>query len=78
MRHGAAIMWNSKQQRTVALFTAEAEYVALTEAGRDAIWAPARHLARGSRTLANSSFANSELALANSELVLWLATQAIR
>ena len=38
MRHGAAIMWNSKQQRTVALSTAEAEYVALTEAGRDAIW----------------------------------------
>ena len=38
IRHGAAIMWNSKQQRGVALSTAEAEYVALTEAGRDAIW----------------------------------------
>ena len=36
--HGAAIMWSSRQQRTVALSTAEAEINALTDLGRDIVW----------------------------------------
>jgi hypothetical protein len=31
-------MWSSRQQRCVSLSSAEAEYVALSEAGRDVIW----------------------------------------
>ena len=38
MLYGAAIAWSSRQQRAVALSTAEAEYVALTETGRDVVW----------------------------------------
>ena len=38
MWHGAAIMWSSRQQRTVALSTAEAEINALTDLGRDIVW----------------------------------------
>ena len=37
-----AITWMSKKQATIALSTTEAEYVALSEAARDAIWL--RHL----------------------------------
>jgi len=33
-----AISWTSKKQATVALFTAEAEYMALSAAGNEAIW----------------------------------------
>jgi hypothetical protein len=42
MLSNAALMWSSRQQRCVALSTAEAEYVALSEAGRDVLWL--RHL----------------------------------
>lgn len=35
---GGAISWESKKQRTVALSTAEAEYVALSEATREAVF----------------------------------------
>ena len=38
MINGAAVMWNSRQQRCVSLSSAEAEYVALSETGRDVIW----------------------------------------
>ena len=38
MLDGAALMWSSRQQRCVSLSTAEAEYVALSEAGRDVLW----------------------------------------
>jgi hypothetical protein len=38
MLYGAAIAWSSRQQRAVALSTAEAEYVALAETGRDVVW----------------------------------------
>ena len=38
MLSGAAVMWSSRQQRCVSLSSAEAEYVALSEAGRDVIW----------------------------------------
>ena len=31
-------MWSSRQQRTVALSTAEAEINALTDLGRDIVW----------------------------------------
>ena len=34
---GGAISWKAKKQRTVALSTAEAEYMALTEAAKEAI-----------------------------------------
>ena len=37
-----AITWMSKKQTTIALSTTEAEYVALSEASREAIWL--RHL----------------------------------
>lgn len=35
---GAAICWESRKQRTIALSTAEAEYVAMSEAAREAIF----------------------------------------
>jgi hypothetical protein len=35
---GAAVSWLSKRQATVALSTAEAEYVALTSAVQEAVW----------------------------------------
>lgn len=35
---GGAICWESKKQKTVALSTAEAEYVAISEAAREAIF----------------------------------------
>ncbi|XP_031617619.1 secreted RxLR effector protein 161-like, partial [Contarinia nasturtii] len=35
---GGAISWSSKKQRTVALSTAESEYMALTAACQEAIW----------------------------------------
>ena len=35
---GGAITWRSKKQTTVALSSMEAEYVALSEAGREACW----------------------------------------
>jgi hypothetical protein len=38
MLNGSALMWTSRQQRCVSLSTAEAEYVALSEAGRDVLW----------------------------------------
>jgi hypothetical protein len=38
MMAGRAIMWRSKKQTTVALSFTEAEYVALSEAGREACW----------------------------------------
>jgi hypothetical protein len=38
MLNGAAIMWTSRQQRCISLSSAEAEYVALSEAGRDIMW----------------------------------------
>ena len=38
IRHGAPIFWCSKQQRCPVLSTTEAEFVALTEAAKEAIW----------------------------------------
>ena len=38
MLNGSALMWTSRQQRCVSLSTAAAEYVALSEAGRDVLW----------------------------------------
>ena len=35
---GTAISWRSKKQTCVALSTAEAEYVALSSAGQEAVW----------------------------------------
>lgn len=35
---GGAITWRSKKQTTIALSSTEAEYVALSEAGREACW----------------------------------------
>src|SRR5690349_24524472 len=36
--NGGAITWNSKKQPTVALSTTEAEYMALAQATKEAIW----------------------------------------
>jgi len=36
--NGAAISWHSKKQSTVALSSTEAEYMALTQAAKEAIW----------------------------------------
>lgn len=38
MLAGAAVTWNAKKQTLVALSTTEAEYIALSHAGREAIW----------------------------------------
>jgi hypothetical protein len=38
MWYGSAVCWASKQQRTVALSTAEAEYYALGDLARDVVW----------------------------------------
>ena len=35
---GGAVSWSSKRQEIVALSTAEAEYVALTHATKEAVW----------------------------------------
>jgi hypothetical protein len=35
---GGAITWKSKKQTVIALSTTESEYVALSEAGREAVW----------------------------------------
>lgn len=37
MSHGA-VMWASKCQAAVTLSSSEAEYVALSQAGKDALW----------------------------------------
>ena len=37
-RSGASVSWRSKKQTSVALSTAEAEYVALSSAVQEAIW----------------------------------------
>jgi hypothetical protein len=44
---GGAITWKSKKQTMIALSSTEAEYVALSEAGREAIWL--RNLYGGTR-----------------------------
>lgn len=36
--HGGAISWSSKKQATVALSTAEAEYMALSAASQESLW----------------------------------------
>ena len=36
--NGAAITWNSKRQRTVALSTAEAEYTSMADSTREIVW----------------------------------------
>jgi hypothetical protein len=38
LTNGGAITWGSKRQTTIALSSMEAEYVALSEAAREAIW----------------------------------------
>ena len=38
MLNGAAIMWASRAQKSVALSTAEAEWYALCECGKDTLW----------------------------------------
>ena len=38
MLYGAVVMWSSRQQRTVALSTAEAETSSLLDLGRDIVW----------------------------------------
>jgi hypothetical protein len=38
MLHGGAVAWKAQLQRTPALSTAEAEYMALCEASKEAIW----------------------------------------
>ena len=38
MSNGGAITWRSKKQTTIALSSTEAEYVALSEAAREAMW----------------------------------------
>ena len=38
MLAGGAISWQSKKQKTVALSTVEAEYMATTQATKEAIW----------------------------------------
>ena len=35
---GAAVSWASKLQKTVALYSMKAEYMALCEASKEAIW----------------------------------------
>ena len=36
--HGLAISWNSKRQRTTAISSTEAEYMALSTATQEAVW----------------------------------------
>ena len=38
MMSGGCVSWKSKKQRTVALSSAEAEYMALSEATQEAVW----------------------------------------
>ena len=38
MLGGSAIVWTSRRQATVASSTVEAEYVAVSEAAREAVW----------------------------------------
>jgi hypothetical protein len=38
LSNGGAISWGSKRQTTIALSTTEAEYVAISEAAREAMW----------------------------------------
>jgi hypothetical protein len=38
LANGGAITWGSKKQTAIALSSTEAEYVALSEAGREAMW----------------------------------------
>ncbi|CAA0817270.1 cysteine-rich RLK (RECEPTOR-like protein kinase) 8 [Striga hermonthica] len=35
---GGAVSWQSKLQKSVALSTTEAEYIAMTEAGKEMLW----------------------------------------
>jgi hypothetical protein len=68
---GGVVSWPSKQQEIVALSTTEAEYIALTYAGKEAMWT--RHFIvelftprTGSLTIYNDN--QSALALAHAEL----------
>ena len=47
MLQGGAIMWSSKRQTSIALSSAEAEVVALSEAGRDSVWLRRLHASIG-------------------------------
>ena len=38
MLYGSAIVWSSRQQKTVALSTTEAVYYSLEDLGRDIVW----------------------------------------
>ena len=38
MLNGAAISWKSQRQKSTALSTAEAEYIALAECAKEALW----------------------------------------
>jgi hypothetical protein len=44
MMHGRAVSWQSVLQPTVALSTAEAEYMAAAAAVREKLWLPPRRL----------------------------------
>jgi hypothetical protein len=66
--NGAPVVWQSKRQKTIAQSSTEAEYMAITETGNDAIWV--RSLLKEIRSYAPECFT------VNDTINMWIDNQS--